>query len=297
MLAIGDQIGLTLDRVVLATDFSPASEKASGYAQGLARHFSSSLSVAEVIDLTELSPCADVMVGVAMQQVRDTNEEEQQKTILEMTMAGVRASAYTMESHDPAASVVQLANNLRADLIVAGTNARHGLEKAIIGSCAEGIIQQAKCPVLTVGPEARPVPKGPLSFDRILFATDFSPEAAKQAALAFGFARESIAKIYLCHVVEKYVKDPDEWLDLEQSFEKSLSKLIPPWTYDFCEPQCLVESGSVAPRILELASRVQADLIVLGAARSEPWFHRFIEGTVQKVLAHATCPVMTLHGA
>lgn len=297
MLAIGDQIGLTLDRIVLATDFSLVSEKASGYAQGLARHFSSSLSLANVINLSELAPCPNAMLESPIQELRDISSKNQHTTMLEMTMAGVRASAYTMESHDPAASLVELANNLRADLIVTGARTRHALEKGTIGSCAQGIIQHAQCPVLTIGPKARSAPRRPLSFDKILFATDFSPEAAKLAALAFGFARESIAKIYLCYVVEKHVKGPAEWLDLEQRFEKSLCRLIPPWTYDFCEPQCIVESGPVATRILEFASHVQADLVVLGASKSEPWFRRFIEGTVQKVLAHAPCPVMTVHGA
>jgi nucleotide-binding universal stress UspA family protein len=51
MPVIRDQVGLSLDRIVLATDFSPVSEKAVGYAQGLAKRFCSSLSLVHVIDL------------------------------------------------------------------------------------------------------------------------------------------------------------------------------------------------------------------------------------------------------
>jgi nucleotide-binding universal stress UspA family protein len=297
MLAIGDQIGLTLDRIVLATDFSPISEKAAGYAQGLARHFSSSLSVANVIDLSEFTRCADVLGEVPINNLRALSSEFQEKTIQEMCMVGVRSTGCTLESYDPAAALVELADNLRADLIVTGTNARHGLDKFFLGSCAEGIIRHAPCPVLTVGPEARNAPKKSLSFDTILFATDFSPESARQAALAFSLARETAAKIYLCHIIESQDINPFELLELQMHFEKALSKLIPRNTYDFFSPECVVESGSVAPRILELASLVKADLIVLGASHSPAWWRRIVDGAVQKVLAHAQCPVMTVGAA
>jgi len=294
MPVIGDQVGLTLDRIVLATDFSPMAVKAAGYAKGLAKHFSSSLSIASVVDLSVSTLSEEAVVGLPVDRIRHISAENQESLLCDMSVAGVRASSYTMESHDPAADLVAYAGGLRADLIVTGTNGRHGLSKAILGSCSEGIIRHAHCPVFTIGPKAKPAPKGPLSFHTIVFATDFGSDVAQKAAMAFSFAQESIAKIYLYHVMKQPGPDITETLSMRLKFEMALERLIPESTYDWCAPEVVVEAGEAAPHILNLAKKVQADLIVLGARPSATWFGHLIEGTVGKVLLDAECPVMTV---
>jgi nucleotide-binding universal stress UspA family protein len=294
MPVIRDQVGLSLDRIVLATDFSPVSEKAAGYAQGLAKRFCSSLSLVHVIDLSVATRSECEAVGLAIDEIRHVTAENQERLLSDMTSAGVRTTAHTLESHNPAAALVGFAKELRADLIVTGTNARHGLSKAILGSCAEGIIRHASCPVLTIGPKAKTAPSGGLSFHTVVFATDFSSDAAKQAAVALSFAQNSVAKIYLCHVLGRPGKDISETISMELKFESALERLIPQSTHDWCSPECVVEVGAAAPHILELAEKVQADLLVLGAKHGASWFAHLVEGTVGQVLMSAACPVMTV---
>ena len=43
--------------------------------------------------------------------------------------------------------------------------------------------------------------KQPVSFQRIVYATDFSPEAAKACVFALSFAHYFGAHLYLCHVL------------------------------------------------------------------------------------------------
>jgi nucleotide-binding universal stress UspA family protein len=155
MPVIGDQVGLTLDRIVLATDFTPVSEKAATYAVGLAKRFASTLSLVHIVDLSTATRSEEAIAGLSLDQMRHDGAENQERLLNKVTMAGVRAMAQTLEGHNPAASIVNFATQLRADLIVTGTNGRHGLSKAILGSCAEGIIRHASCPVLTIGPKAK----------------------------------------------------------------------------------------------------------------------------------------------
>lgn len=173
MLVIGDQVGLNLDRIVLATDFSPASERAAGYAKDLARRFSSSLTLAHVVDLSVATRSEDAL-GLELNEMRRTSLESQERLLNYMTSAGVRTTAHTLEAPNPASAVVGFAKELRADLIIAGTHARHGLSKAILGSCSEGIIRHANCPVLTVGPKAKIASGKGLSFRTIVFATNLA---------------------------------------------------------------------------------------------------------------------------
>jgi hypothetical protein len=48
------------------------------------------------------------------------------------------------------ADALCLATELDADLIVAGTHGRTGIERRVIGSVAERIVRRATCPVMTV---------------------------------------------------------------------------------------------------------------------------------------------------
>ena len=50
----------------------------------------------------------------------------------------------------PAEEVLRIARRQRADLLVLGTHGRTGLRRALMGSVAERIVSQARCPVLTV---------------------------------------------------------------------------------------------------------------------------------------------------
>jgi len=293
MPVINDQVGLTLDRILLATDFTPASEVAAAFAKGLAKRFSSNLTLANVVDLSVATRSEDALIGLPIDGLRHNSAENLERLSGEMIFDGVRATAKTLEAHNPAAAVVDLANKLKAELIVTGTHARHGLEKAILGSFAEGVIRHANCPVMTIGPKVAP-PSEVFSLHTVLFATDFGPDAAQKAATAVAFAQDSVAKIYFCHVLRKPGEDISDTLALQLRFEAQLADLIPISTYDWCEPECVVEYGQAAPHILALARKVGADLIVLGAAHSLTWHTHLTQGTVGHVIAEAECPVMTI---
>lgn len=294
MAVIGNQVGLTVDRIILATDFSPASESATRYAKKLAKRFSSSLTLAHVVDLSMAIRSAQVAAGLPIDDMRRSSSENLERLLRDLTLEGIQATAQTLESQNPAAAIVGLSEQLKADLIVAGTHSRHGLKKAVLGSCAEGIFRHASCPVVTVGPNADVPPDGDIVFNTIVFATDFNTSAAEKAAVALAFAQDSMAKIYLCHVLKRAGDDVSETLRLQIKFESVLQKLIPQSAFDWCSPECVVEIGESAPHILALARRVRADLIILGASRSSTWFAHLADGVVGQVLANAECPVMTI---
>ncbi|MET0850092.1 MAG: universal stress protein [Candidatus Rokuibacteriota bacterium] len=55
----------------------------------------------------------------------------------------------------PAETIVRIAQEQGADLIVMGTHGRTGLQHALIGSVAEKVVRLAPCPVLTVRDTSR----------------------------------------------------------------------------------------------------------------------------------------------
>jgi nucleotide-binding universal stress UspA family protein len=297
MPVIGDQVGLVVDRIVLATDLTPTSETATAYAKAIAKRFSSNLTLAHVVDLSVATRSEKAVVGIPLDDMRRSSSIEMERLLQEFSTEGVKATAHALEAHNPAAAIVGLAEQLKADLIVAGTHSRHGLSRAIVGSCAEGIIRHAICPVLTVGPMAKAPSNQAFSFNAIVFATNFDDDAAAKASKAFAFAQDSAAKIYLCHVLEHPGKDISQTLELQFKFETALQKIIPQAAYDWCGPECVVEQGKAAAHILALAKRVGADLIILGASRRSSWLVPLNSGVVGEVLSGAECPVMTICSA
>ena len=202
MSVTGDQINLIIDRVLLATDFSLASDVATNYARAIAKRFSSIVTLANVIDLSMAPRSEDAAVGQPIAEMRRASSESLGQLANDFTSSGVRVEAQTLESRDPAASIVALAEEQDSDLIILGTHARRGLMKLILGSCAEGVIRHATCPVLTVGPNIKEPTDAEFSFNSIIFATDFASDAARKAALAVALAQDSLGKIYLCHFVQ-----------------------------------------------------------------------------------------------
>lgn len=294
MPVIGDEVGLTLDRVMVATDFTPVSEIAVAYASALAKRFASKLTIVHVVDLSVATRSDAAVVGIPINQMRQESAERFENLLSNLSLEGVRAFGRRLEANNPCAAVVHLAKDLRANLLVISTHARTGLDKMIRGSFAEGVIHHAECPVLTVGPKVKVSPPENIPFRTIVFATDLHHDSVQKAGVALAFAKDGLAHIYMCHVISHPPSDFTSSLDLQITSEKQLSKLIPAAAFEWCGPECIVEYGNVADHILQLAKSKGADLIVLGAHRSTSWITRLTEGTVAHVLSEADCPVMTV---
>jgi len=71
-----------------------------------------------------------------------------------LSAAGLIGVERLVRAHagSPAAGLLSHADELRADLIVLGTNQRRGLERAFLGSVAQDVLRDAKCDILVVPP-------------------------------------------------------------------------------------------------------------------------------------------------
>jgi nucleotide-binding universal stress UspA family protein len=294
MLATEKTIGLKLENIVVATDFGPAAEAATEYASALAKHFSSQIILVNVLDLSTATRSEAAMAGWPLEQMREDSTANMERTLGQLRSDGIKARGKQLESHTPAAAIVSLSEKLEADLIVMGTNSRHGLGKMMVGSCAEGVIHHAKCPVVTLGPKVEKPPKADFKVRKVIFATDLNHHAVEKAGLALAFAKESLAKVYLCNVLDGAGTDLSDSIHRQLDAESELRKLIPDPTFEWCSPEFIVEFGNVAERIVALAKRTEADLIILGARQSASYFTHLAKGVVEQVLAKARCPVLTI---
>jgi nucleotide-binding universal stress UspA family protein len=183
------------------------------------------------------------------------------------------------------------------DLIVIGTRGRRGVRKLLLGSVAEEIYRLADPPVLTVGPRAVSSKSRAVSLKRILYATDLSPESVSAMDYAWSLSTEFQAQLLVARIEEGDQGIPKANVELREFFEawekaKGLkeSRGLP--------PEFLVEAGSPADRVLEIASEQRVDLIVLGiraVSFTEARVLAHLAGrTADKIVAGSSCPVLTI---
>ena len=294
MPLIEERVSVSVKKILLATDFSSASEKAASYARVLARRFSSTVEIAHVFDPSIVTSYEEAIIGLPVNERRRIASENLERLRDDFSASGIDVRTTSPGGHRPSASLLKVAKEHEGDLIVAGTHSKSGVERLILGSTAEQLIRNAECPVLTVGPHVKPPGDAPLAFQTIVYATDFSAEAAKAAVYALSFAQDSGAHLYFCYV--RGLQTDTSWKRefVDGAFQSALKRLIPECSYDWCNPECVVEHGDAAKAILELATRVQADLIVLGARKASFWLSYIERGVTPDLLAQATCPVMTV---
>jgi nucleotide-binding universal stress UspA family protein len=120
------------------------------------------------------------------------------------------------------------------------------------------------------------------------------------APFAISLAQEYQARLTLLHVIDD--AKAGEFVaptDLVPASERLLRNLVPPDAELWCEPKCVVERGDSAEKILDVAGRTTADLIVLGVRKpggvAGAATHLPI-ATAHKIVSHARCPVLTVRG-
>jgi nucleotide-binding universal stress UspA family protein len=289
---IEERVSVSVKKIMLATDFSTCSDKAASYTKALARRFSSTVEIAHVFDPSVVTSYREAIIGLPAKERGQIGKENLEHLRNDFAASGIDTKTVSPEGHRPSVALLKAAKEDEVDLIVAGTQSKSRLERLVLGSTAEQLIRSAECPVLTVGPKAKPVGDAPLAFQAIVCATDFSAEATKAAIYALSFAQDSGAHIYFCYVrsSQEGLPTKPDWLD--SAFQKEMKKMVPDCCYDWCSPEFVVEHGEAGTAILGLAAKVNADVIVLGAHNASFWLMN--QGLTPNLLAQATCPVMTV---
>jgi len=137
---------LPIHTVLHPTDFSERSRHALRLAGALARDYGARLVVLHA----ELPPTVVYGEGALPLDPEITYREAREElNRLTVPDGDVRAER-RFEEGDPAGTILRVARELPADLIVMGTHGRTGLARLLMGSVAEQVVRKASCPVLTV---------------------------------------------------------------------------------------------------------------------------------------------------
>ena len=144
-----------MQTVLYTTDFSDSSKSAFPLAYSLARDHGARLIVLHVLPsgTYEIVNLAQLGQGESAQQFEADIRHDLQRIQAPDDRV---AMEYKLAKGDPAASIIQVAEETACDLIVLGTHGRTGLRRALMGSVAEHVMRSAPCPVLVMKGEQHP---------------------------------------------------------------------------------------------------------------------------------------------
>lgn len=149
------EIQMPLKRIVVATDFYEPSKAAARTAAGLAAQSGAQLVALHVIDNDLWTASAYGAPGLERSPVdRAWLEKNVGEMMAEFNRETMGGQARPVLRHGRAGpETARAADEERADLVVVGTHGAGPIERALIGSVAEDIVQRAKAAVLVVRAE------------------------------------------------------------------------------------------------------------------------------------------------
>ncbi len=278
------------------SDFSSCSDNGLEWAVAVARAHHAKLSILHVVTpdtFTYMAPDSPaVALDIQEQWARHQMEE------LEARLSDVDHQSFVVCNDNVWPAVAAKLGELRSDLLVLGTHGRTGLRKLLLGSVAETILCQSPIPVMSVGAEALPGSQG--KFHRVLLATSLRPGATEPAGYAVALARRDQARLFLLHTCKsgtRFKSSERPELSVAEALHQ-LHDLAATCENEALEkrPEAIVEFGDSRTKILEVAKRTSADLVVvgLGKVKSVMATTHLEMGTAHAVLAHAGCPVLAV---
>jgi nucleotide-binding universal stress UspA family protein len=282
-------------KILLATDFSPASEAALPHALTIASHYGSKLYVAHVICPEFMDLLPPESTPTMLQHARGLTEQKLEPLLSAGRQKGISCQPLIGEGVIWDVLLDMIHQN-GIDLIVVGTHGRRGLRKLLLGSVAEEVFRMAPCPVLTVGPKTSETRSMDVQLGHILFPLEFVPDSSDAAAYAVSLAEEYHAKLTFMKVFEEMVPSPEEKAQVQEPVRHWMDDHIPTES-DLRERTSFeLGFGPAAEAILKFATDRGVDLIVMGVQRLDPVIaaHLPKPDTAYEVVRTAPCSVLTV---
>lgn len=271
------------ERFLVATDGSDFCATAVREAIGMAKQCNAELHIMSL-----------VATGVEHEGLGETliKQELQDKSAHLETLkaqalkAGVKAETHLIEASAITQGIVDLAEQLKADMIVMGRRGRRGLARMLLGRATARVIGLAHCNVLVVPRSAR------IRLAHLVLATDGSRPAEAAAITA-----TSLAKISGASVTVISVTTPSHGPERRAEAEQVVHQVVEHMKSKGIRAAGLVPEGRPDDRIVATAAEKTADLIVTGSHGRTGLLEQVLLGSITERILNATpCAVLVVKG-
>ncbi|MDE3151145.1 MAG: universal stress protein [Gemmatimonadota bacterium] len=282
----------TYSILLLASDGSPAMDATIQMAHLLAARDHARVHVVTAVEpLPMVTPEGNLPFTSEVEQSRRAALEKQVLDQLARVAPESRDWAVRQIDGHPDVTIVRMAHEAGAGLIVLGLGEHGMVDRWFGGETALRVLRLADVPVLAVSPSADRLP------ERVLVAMDFSETSERALAAALPLLGAG-AKITMAHVVPRDISMGvwPAWDDayenaVKASFAELRGRLKIPASMAAEE---LVLYGDPARELLTQAERMKADLIVTGTHGHNIVARALLGRVSTKLIRGAQCSVFIL---
>jgi len=142
------------------------------------------------------------------------------------------------------------------------------------------------------------------TFDKILYATDFSESSEHAFQYALALAQQFKSRLIILHVINEpvdlrgfyvpHVSFENLEKEIEQGAQKMMAKFCASHITDFTDYQTDIVTGIPYEEILKRAETDQVSFIVLGTQGRSGIDHLLFGSTAERVVRKALAPVVTV---
>jgi universal stress protein A len=300
---------LTIRTVHCPTDFSETADRGLDLAVQVCERFGAKLVLHHNMEALPPLYLASIEVLPVTQLQLEEEQQARAEQLLRDSVANLPhsfpAEIRVTKGH-AANSILSVAAESAADLIVMGTHGRSGLGHMLLGSTTEQVIAGARCPVLTarlggyneVFPDSSQVDE---SWE-VLHPIDFTPRAVAILDYARGMAERLPIELRLLHVVK-----PISWDDMRgythfnvpefqqarvREARQKLEYLVEKSLHGRAKLE--VRMGDVAAEIVRCAEANRARLILMGLNPDREINDLLFGPTCYGVLRKSRCPIWVI---
>lgn len=272
-----------MQQILVPVDFSADSIKALEKALYIANNAGAAVRLVHVDRKEEFDP-------LFLQQFELEKRTNSPEALCEALIAKVCDSYtggckldYVVTHGKVYAGIIQVARDIKADLIVMGTHGSSGFEEMWIGSNAYKVVSRTDCPVITIRHGFRKE-----KFQKIILPIDAYPETRAKVEFTARLAKILQAEVHVVDVRASNDKDVTSKLKAyAEQTEEYFTKVGVPWVRSS-------RQGNVVDEIISYAVHEEAELISIVSNRKGTPVHMSMDSTAQQMVNHSPLPVLSI---
>lgn len=256
---------MTLNRIIVATDFSANSDAAIRHAVDIARSTGAGLRVVHVVETPEGGEALESAES-AVEHWHADDQGRLARQIEPYAAEDIDIAQEIVDAPSVADGLQSLVDTEGADLVVVGSTGLSGIKHALLGSTAQKVLRTVQTHVMVARGEAPPSS----GYKQILVPTDFSlpAERALELAVALAAPDAQFDLVHFWRVPEATMGDEYSELVIDTvatSVKERGRKLLESFQRD--TPNAAFYSVQASPErgLLEKLKEGDYDLVVVGS--------------------------------
>jgi nucleotide-binding universal stress UspA family protein len=279
---------LQIKTILIPIDFSDTAMKALDYAIYMAKMNNAKISLLHVTDEifinSEYAAATFNRQLVDEQAMLNQNIERLSQLGEQLRREGILEIEPITKIGGLHSQIVEVTKEQNIDLIIMGTHGVSGFQEFLIGSNTFRVVEDAKCPVLSVQHHSRKA-----VFENILVPFTDRPHSREKVEYAVEMAELYNAKI---HILAIDLEDnPSDYRKMLLRAEQ-VKKIVEHRGIAYAEQ--VVTGGEADKIILDYVQQHNVDLIVMSDLNTDGLTDYFLGPLTQKIVNHSPIPVLSI---